>query len=110
MIMGDLVMLDSEINPVMAKMIANGLEITAVHNHLLRASPATFYMHVAGHGDAGPISSAGCDARPPVAGAAAPGRPPTTRGGLAPGPGFAVFLTASGPLPCRRDGDAPLPH
>jgi hypothetical protein len=51
MIMGDLVLLESEINPVMLKMIANGVEITAVHNHLLRASPATFYMHVAGHGD-----------------------------------------------------------
>jgi hypothetical protein len=51
MIMGDLVLLDSEINPVMAKMIASGIDITAVHNHLLRASPATFYMHIAGHGD-----------------------------------------------------------
>jgi Domain of Unknown Function (DUF1259) len=51
MIMGDLVLLESEINPVMLKMIASGIEITAVHNHLLRASPATFYMHVAGHGD-----------------------------------------------------------
>jgi hypothetical protein len=51
MVMGDLVLLDTEINPVMAKMIANGLEITAVHNHLLRASPETFYMHIAGHGD-----------------------------------------------------------
>src|SRR5215212_1935404 len=40
MIMGDLVLLETEINPVMAKMIASGLEITAVHNHLLRASPA----------------------------------------------------------------------
>lgn len=51
MAMGDLVLLETEINPVMAKMIASGLEITAVHNHLLRASPATFYMHVAGHRD-----------------------------------------------------------
>lgn len=51
MAMGDLVLLESEINPVMSKMIAGGLEITAIHNHLLRASPATFYMHVAGHGD-----------------------------------------------------------
>jgi Domain of Unknown Function (DUF1259) len=51
MVMGDLVLLDAEINPVMAKMIANGLEITAIHNHLLRASPETFYMHIAGHGD-----------------------------------------------------------
>src|SRR5689334_5574747 len=51
MIMGDLVLLEGEINPVMTAMINNGIEITAVHNHLLRASPATFYMHVAGHGD-----------------------------------------------------------
>jgi hypothetical protein len=40
-VMGDLVLLETEINPVMAKMIENGLEITAVHNHLLRANPAT---------------------------------------------------------------------
>jgi hypothetical protein len=51
MVMGDLVLLETEINPVMLKLIAGGLEITAVHNHLLRASPATFYMHVGGHGD-----------------------------------------------------------
>src|SRR6201996_5150496 len=51
MVMGDLVLLESEVNPVMLKMIEGGLDITAVHNHLLRASPATFYMHVGGHGD-----------------------------------------------------------
>jgi hypothetical protein len=51
MVMGDLVLLETEINPVMAKLIENGIEITAVHNHVLRANPATFYMHIAGHGD-----------------------------------------------------------
>jgi hypothetical protein len=51
MVMGDLVLLETEINPVMAKLIEGGVQITAVHNHLLRASPATFYMHVGGHGD-----------------------------------------------------------
>jgi hypothetical protein len=51
MVMGDLVLLETEINPVMMKLLQSGLEITAVHNHLLRASPATFYMHVGGHGD-----------------------------------------------------------
>jgi len=51
MIMGDLVLIETEINPVMSKLIENGAEITAVHNHLLRANPATFYMHVGGHGD-----------------------------------------------------------
>ncbi|TQF36839.1 peptidase M23B [Bradyrhizobium sp. UNPF46] len=62
MVMGDLVLLETEINPVMAKMIASGLAITAVHNHLLRASPATFYMHVAGHGDPAKLASAIHDA------------------------------------------------
>ncbi|MFZ0668868.1 MAG: DUF1259 domain-containing protein [Pseudolabrys sp.] len=51
MIMGDIVLLETEINPVMAKLVEGGLQITAVHNHLLRANPATFYMHVGGHGD-----------------------------------------------------------
>jgi uncharacterized protein DUF1259 len=51
MVMGDLVLLESEINPVMTAAIENGLEITAVHNHILRASPLTFYMHVSGRGD-----------------------------------------------------------
>ena len=51
MAMGDLVLLETEINPVMSKLIEDGMEITAVHNHLLRANPATFYMHVGGHGD-----------------------------------------------------------
>ena len=51
MMMGDLVLTESEINPVMTKLLAEGLQVTAVHNHLLRASPPTFYMHVAGSGD-----------------------------------------------------------
>src|SRR5512133_3631335 len=58
MVMGDLVLLETEINPVMAKLIEGGIEITAVHNHLLRATPATFYMHVGGHGDAAKMASA----------------------------------------------------
>jgi hypothetical protein len=62
MAMGDLVLLESEINPVMAKLIEGGLEITAVHNHLLRANPATFYMHVGGHGDPVKIATAIRDA------------------------------------------------
>ena len=51
MVMGDLVLLEPEVNPVMAKLIESGVEITAVHNHLLRATSETFYMHIGGHGD-----------------------------------------------------------
>lgn len=51
MVMGDLVLLETEVNPVMAKLLEGGIDITAVHNHLLRANPETFYMHIGGHGD-----------------------------------------------------------
>jgi hypothetical protein len=80
MAMGDLVLLETEVNPVMAKMIASGLEITAVHNHLLRANPATFYMHVAGHGDPVKLASAIHDAlaesKTPLVVGAPPAPPP----------------------------------
>jgi hypothetical protein len=56
MVMGDLVLTEPEINPVMAKLLSEGIQITAVHNHLLRAWPATFYMHVEGHGDAAKLA------------------------------------------------------
>lgn len=51
MAMGDLVLTEDEINPVMKKLEEEGIEITALHNHLLRAEPPTMYMHVLGHGD-----------------------------------------------------------
>ena len=58
MAMGDLVLLEDEVAPVIAKLTNGGLEITAIHNHLLRASPATFYVHVLGHGDPVKMASA----------------------------------------------------
>jgi len=80
MVMGDLVLLEAEINPVMLKLIEGGLEITAVHNHLLRASPATFYMHVGGHGDpvkmAAVIRDALAVSQTPLATPAAAASPP----------------------------------
>jgi len=51
MFMGDLVLTENEIEPVMKRLIDDGIEITAVHNHLLRTSPAVFYMHVGGQGE-----------------------------------------------------------
>jgi Domain of Unknown Function (DUF1259) len=52
MLMGDLVLLDQEVAPVMAGLFAGGLEVTAVHNHLNEMSPHVMYMHYGGHGDA----------------------------------------------------------
>ena len=56
MVMGDLVLTEPEINPVMARLAEDGIAITALHNHLLRAQPATFYLHVEGHGDPGKLA------------------------------------------------------
>ena len=57
-VMGDLVLTADEVNPVMKKLAGEGIEITALHNHLLRAAPATFYMHVRGRGDAVKLAAA----------------------------------------------------
>jgi hypothetical protein len=80
MVMGDLVLLETEINPVMLKLIEGGLDITAVHNHLLRANPATFYMHVGGHGDPAKMATVIRDAlgasKTPLATPAPAGAPP----------------------------------
>lgn len=51
MLMGDLVLRDTEINAVMKQLLDQGLEVSAIHNHLLRSSIPVFYMHVGGHGD-----------------------------------------------------------
>src|SRR5437762_3019849 len=48
--MGDLVLLEDEVNPVMSALLDNGLEVTALHNHFFFESPRLFYMHVHGHG------------------------------------------------------------
>ncbi|MER8977861.1 DUF1259 domain-containing protein [Mesorhizobium sp. M0618] len=51
MVMGDIVLTQDEVNPVMMKLEESGIEITGLHNHLLRAEPMTLYMHVLGQGD-----------------------------------------------------------
>jgi hypothetical protein len=49
-LMGDLVLLQDEVNPVMSALLDNGLEVTALHNHFFWDEPRMFYMHVHGHG------------------------------------------------------------
>src|SRR6266478_9645848 len=51
MVMGDLVLTMDEVSPVMKKLVEGGIDVTALHNHLLRNQPFTMYMHVLGHGD-----------------------------------------------------------
>ena len=54
--MGDLVLLEDEVNPVMSALLDNGLEVTALHNHFFFDSPRMFYMHVHGHGKAADLA------------------------------------------------------
>jgi Domain of Unknown Function (DUF1259) len=81
MVMGDLVLTENEVNPVMTKLAAGGIEVTALHNHLLRNQPFTMYMHVLGHGDpvkmAAVLHAALAESKTPLSAAgAAPASPP----------------------------------
>ncbi len=99
MVMGDLVLLETEVMPVMTKLIENGVEITAVHNHLLRSSPATFYMHVGGHGDPLKMASA-------IRAALAESRTPLSTPAAAPPPAAIELNTAQLNQIIGREGRA----
>src|SRR3989441_6285101 len=84
MLMGDLVLLEAEVGPVLAKLQEGGIEQTALHNHLLHESPHVMYMHIGGHGTpaqvAAPVHAAlALTGTPPGAG---PPAPPAARLGV----------------------------
>jgi hypothetical protein len=54
--MGDLVLVQAEVNPVMSALLDNGLEVTALHNHFFEDEPRMFFMHVHGHGRAADLA------------------------------------------------------
>ncbi len=56
--MGDLVLLEDQVNPVMSALLDHGLEVTALHNHFFWENPRVFYMHVHGHGHAADLARA----------------------------------------------------
>jgi Domain of Unknown Function (DUF1259) len=58
MVMGDLVLLDSEVNDVISALQAGGVEQSALHNHILGGSPNTMYLHISAHGDEVKIATA----------------------------------------------------
>ena len=55
-LMGDLVLLEPEVNPVMSALLENGFDVTALHNHFFLDEPHMFYMHVHGHGAAADLA------------------------------------------------------
>jgi hypothetical protein len=58
MTMGDLVLLSDEVNPVIRALQAGGLDVLAIHNHLIGESPQVIYVHFGGHGPAEPLARA----------------------------------------------------
>src|SRR5215467_11329226 len=79
-VMGDLVLTESEVTPVMQKLVDSGIEVTALHNHLLNETPHIMYMHIHGQGDAVKLASSLHDAlalsKTPAASPAPSGPPP----------------------------------
>jgi Domain of Unknown Function (DUF1259) len=57
MVMGDLVLLEDEVNPVIEKLRSAGFEISAVHNHLIEETPHVMYVHYMGHGAASQLAT-----------------------------------------------------
>jgi hypothetical protein len=55
--MGDLVLTDNEVNPVMSALLTNDLDVTALHNHFFFDTPRIYYMHVHGHGTAADLAT-----------------------------------------------------
>jgi uncharacterized protein DUF1259 len=55
--MGDLVLTEDEVNPVMSALLTNGLDVTALHNHFFFDTPRVYYMHVHGHGSAADLAN-----------------------------------------------------
>ena len=76
-LMGDLVLLPEEVNPVMSALLDHGLEVTALHNHFFYENPRIFFMHIHGHGAAHDLAN---QIKPALdlIGHAAPGTPPKT--------------------------------
>src|SRR5713101_3608854 len=58
MVMGDMVLDEDQVNPVMSVALDNGLEVTALHNHFLWESPIVMFMHIGGMGDQGQLAGA----------------------------------------------------
>src|SRR5919198_1784522 len=58
LVMGDMVLLEEQVNPVMSVALDNGLEVTALHNHFLWDSPKVMFMHIGGGGDGATLSRA----------------------------------------------------
>jgi uncharacterized protein DUF1259 len=88
-LMGDLVLLQDEVNKVMSALLANGLDVTALHNHFFWDEPRMFYMHVHGHGTAADLAK---ELKPAID---LIGKPAAPSSSPAPAPGAANALNGA---------------
>jgi biotin operon repressor len=102
---GDLVLLETEVNPVISALQAGGMEITALHNHVLNETPRVMYVHFWGHGAEGALAKTLAAA---LAKTATPAQAPAPAAGAPPAatdfPGSAVLQTALGRQGTVRGG------
>src|SRR6195256_3950635 len=92
--MGDLVLTQDEVNPVMSALLDNGLEATALHNHFLWDEPRMFYMHVHGHGSPAELARKVKPALDPIGKGGPPAAPAAAPGGPAPPPAIDTAMMA----------------
>ena len=92
--MGDLVLTQDEVNPVMSALLDNGLEATALHNHFFWDEPRMFYMHVHGHGSPAELARKLKPALDLIGKGGKPAAPAATPGAAAPTPAIDVAKMA----------------
>lgn len=102
--MGDLVLTEHEVNPVMSALLAEGIEITAIHNHFFFETPRIFYMHVHGHGQSSQLAA---KLKPALAliGKNVPSSSATSPGKSLPGPLDSAALAKIIGTPGETSGD-----
>src|ERR1700674_1730028 len=92
--MGDLVLTQDEVNPVMSALLDNGLEATALHNHFFWDEPRMFYMHVHGHGSPAELARKVKPALDLIGKGGRPAAPAAAPGGPAPTPAIDIAKIA----------------
>jgi len=96
MAMGDLVLLEAELTPVVAELQAGGIEIAAIHNHLIGESPHVVYVHFSGHGEAAALAAGLKKALARTATPLAPAPPAAAKPAPAEEPAFATVQQVLG--------------
>jgi len=103
--MGDLVLLENEVNPVMSALLDNGIDVTALHNHFFYDQPHMYYMHVHGHGTAMDLAR---KVKPAIDLIGRTSR--AAAGGYWPGPAAAARSARSGSAASRSTAGRRLPR